>query len=269
MHWLYTPIPLQTEALAHWPDGSVRWLLLDFQIDLAADFSDLVITEDLQVSGLTYVPGTTRFSTDNVPTPPVVEPVVSGANGSVLTWTISNSFVLDTRPNGGGSGAIRRLTVEFDVRRHANVGEEGLVAANRTIEGQVEFTPSCDLTYRHTSTSGPGVLPLREPEPQIIKTGRVVDAGQGSGSYTSTIYGHENDDAIWRIEVRNNGDADLQDFRFDDQMDPGNFLIDYICDNEGDANSVATGGGAGGCSAMTAVGARTACIISRPLLMTR
>ncbi len=29
-------IPLQTESLARWPDGSVRWLLLDFQIDLAA-----------------------------------------------------------------------------------------------------------------------------------------------------------------------------------------------------------------------------------------
>src|ERR1700733_14949614 len=29
-------IPLQTEALAYWPDGSVRWLLLDFLIDLPA-----------------------------------------------------------------------------------------------------------------------------------------------------------------------------------------------------------------------------------------
>lgn len=29
-------IPLQTEVLASWPDGSVRWLLVDFQVDLAA-----------------------------------------------------------------------------------------------------------------------------------------------------------------------------------------------------------------------------------------
>ena len=29
-------IPLQTETLARWPDGSIRWLLLDFQVDLAA-----------------------------------------------------------------------------------------------------------------------------------------------------------------------------------------------------------------------------------------
>lgn len=29
-------VPLQSEVLSRWPDGSVRWLLLDFSIDLAA-----------------------------------------------------------------------------------------------------------------------------------------------------------------------------------------------------------------------------------------
>ena len=29
-------MPLQTEVLSRWPDGSIRWLLLDFQVDLAA-----------------------------------------------------------------------------------------------------------------------------------------------------------------------------------------------------------------------------------------
>ena len=29
-------VPLQTDVLARWPDGSVRWLLVDFQADLAA-----------------------------------------------------------------------------------------------------------------------------------------------------------------------------------------------------------------------------------------
>jgi len=211
-----------------------------------ADFSDLVVTENLLASGLTYVAGSTDFDTDNVAPPPVVEPVVSGPNGSILTWTISDQFVLPTRPNSGG-GNQRRLYIEFDVRRHAAVGEEGLVLANRNIEAETEFTPSCDTGYRHTSTSGIGELPLREPEPQVIKTGRVVDAGQGAGSYTSTIYGHENDDAIWRIEVQNNGQADLQDFVFSDSMQPGNFEIDWICDSEAEANSAATGGGTGDC----------------------
>jgi len=216
-----------------------------------ADFSDIVITENLAASGLTYVPGTTRFTANNVAPPPVVQPVISGPNGSVLTWTLSNQFELQARPNGGGGGSIRSLTVEFDVRRAPAVGEEGLVLANRTIEAEVEFTPSCEATYRHTSTTGPGLLPLNEPEPQIIKTGRNLDAGQGSGQYSDPVYGHENDDVIWRIEVRNNGDADLQDLELSDLFDPGNFDFDYICDNEADATSAASGGGVGGCRPAT------------------
>ena len=31
------PLPLQTEVLTRWPDGSIRWLLLDFPIDLRAN----------------------------------------------------------------------------------------------------------------------------------------------------------------------------------------------------------------------------------------
>ena len=29
-----SPVPLQTEVLSRWPDGSIKWLLLDFQVDL-------------------------------------------------------------------------------------------------------------------------------------------------------------------------------------------------------------------------------------------
>ena len=213
------------------------------------DFSDIVVSENLANSGLTYVSGTTRFATTNVAPPPIVQPAVSGPNGSVLTWTLSSQFVMDGSPNGG-AGNRRTLAIEFDVRRHANVGEEGLVLANRTIEGTVEFTPSCATNYRHQSTTGPGLLPLNEPEPEIIKTARNLDAGQGSGSYSDPVYGHENDDVIWRIEVRNNGLADLQDLQFSDTIQPGNFEIDYVCDSEAEATSAATGGAAGGCLAV-------------------
>ncbi len=215
------------------------------------DFTDIVITEDLMISGLTYLPGTTRFSASNTPTPPLVEPVVSGPNGSVLTWTLSDQYTMEG--SSGGFGNQPSLAVEFDVRRHVAVGEEGLVAANRTIEGAVEFAPSCDLSYRHTDTTGPGVLPLREPVPQIIKTARNVDAGQGPGSYSDPVYGHRNDDVIWRIEVRNSGLADLQDLLFSDAIQPGNFEIDYVCETEADATSAASGGGAGNCVAVPGV----------------
>ncbi len=48
------------------------------------DFSEIVVTEDLMASGLTYVPGSTRFAGSNVTLPSVVEPVVSGPNGAGL-----------------------------------------------------------------------------------------------------------------------------------------------------------------------------------------
>ena len=218
-----------------------------------ADFSDIVISEDLQIAGLTYLPGTTRFTADNIAPPPLVEPVVSGINGSVLTWTLSDQFVMPDQAGGGGGGNRARLEIEFDVRRHVAVGEEGLVGANRTIESAVEFTPSCDSDYRHTSVTGPGVLPLREPAPQIIKTGRNVDAGQDAGDYSDPVYGHKDDDVIWRIEIRNNGLADLQDFKFSDAIQPDNFEIDYVCDTEADADSAAAGNGVGGCQAVGGV----------------
>ncbi|MGB5411799.1 MAG: hypothetical protein WBN09_09745, partial [Woeseiaceae bacterium] len=211
-----------------------------------ADFSDIVIVEDLLASGLTYVPGSTQFSSAGVAPPLPVEPAVGGANGSVLTWTLGNQFVLPTRPNNGG-GNQQRLVLEFEVRRHGNVGEEGLVNANRNIDATVTVTPSCDLNFRQSDSTGPGLLPLLEPVPQVIKLGRNLDAGQGPDSYTDTVYGHENDDAIWRIEVINTGSSDLQDLRFDDSMQPGNFEIDYICDDEGDATSAGNGGGIGSC----------------------
>jgi len=212
-----------------------------------ADFSDIVISDDLMISGLTYLPGTTRFNATNIAPPPLVEPVISGANGSVLTWNLSDQFVMPAQAGGGGNRA--QLEIEFNVRRHAAVGEEGLVGANRLIEGAAEFTPSCDVAYRNTSTTGPGLLPLREPEPQIIKTARNLDAGQDAGSYSDPVYGHENDDIIWRIQVLNNGLADLQDFKFSDAIQPGNFEIDFICDAEADANSAASGGAVGNCKA--------------------
>ena len=228
--------------------GTVRLVIENpYRASDDVDFTAIVVTENLQDSGLTYVPGTTSFTGSNITPPLPVEPVVTDTNGRLLTWTLPAGFTMDAP--SGLVGNTPRLTIEFDVRRAAAPGEEGLVSADRDINASVEFAPSCDLTYRHSDETGNDPLPLREPEPVIVKTGRNVDAGQGAASYSDPVYGHENDDVIWRIEVVNNGEADLQDFRFDDVMDPGNYVIDYICDSEADANSAATNNGTGDCQA--------------------
>jgi len=38
-------VPLQTEILSRWPDSSIRWLLLDFQVDL----QNLLVQEKWQI----------------------------------------------------------------------------------------------------------------------------------------------------------------------------------------------------------------------------
>ena len=162
---------------------------------------------------------------------------MSGPDGSILTWTLSSAFTLDGRL--GGAGNLETLIIEFDVERHMDVGDEGLVQADRTIEATVEFEPSCAPGERFSTSSDLGVLPLREPIPQIIKLGRNLDAGQDAGSYSAPVYGHEFDDVIWQIEVRNTGLADLQDFVFSDSIVPGNFSIHHVCDNEADATAAA------------------------------
>ena len=52
---------------------------------------------------------------------------------------------------------------------------------------------------------------------------------------------------IWRIEVRNNGLADLQDFVFSDSIVPGNFEIHHVCANEADATAAASGASPADC----------------------
>ncbi len=93
-----SPLPLQTEVLARWPDGSVRWLLLDFQVDLAA--------KEKKRFTLRYGPGT-------VPAP-VERPIrVDRGGGDVAIETgplrVANGVWLDLNRDGQFS-AEERLT---------------------------------------------------------------------------------------------------------------------------------------------------------------
>lgn len=208
------------------------------------DLTSLVITEDLGSSGLTYVSGTTTFSVSNGAAPASVEPSVSGTNGSVLTWNLG-SYVLAAAP-GSGSGNAQYLDITFQVRRANGLTQEGLVSASRSITSSISYDTTnepnnfdpCD----DTRSSGSETLPLREPLPQIIKAGRNVDAGQTG--YSDPVYGHNNDDVIWRIEIRNNGLAGMQDVRFDDLMQgTDNLTINYACPTAASAVAVANNNG--------------------------
>jgi uncharacterized repeat protein (TIGR01451 family)/fimbrial isopeptide formation D2 family protein len=200
-----------------------------------ADMINMSVVEDLGSSGLVYdptAPTPIRYTMNGTP---FVGPAPTGA-GSVLTFNLAG-ISLDSV---NGNNNVGELTITFAVRRTSNA--EGLVSANRNIRASLNYdtTQGCAVTPQNT---GFDLLPLREPIPDVDKRGRNVDASQGG--YSNGVFGNINDDVIWRIRIRNRGLAGLQDLKFDDLMQNGNFQINYACPTEGEASAIAAANGVG------------------------
>jgi len=109
-------VPLQTESLARWPDGSIRWLLLDFQIDLSA--------KQKKTFSLRYGPSVHRAAVEK----PVR--VTKQANGKVEIRT----------------GPLR---LEYDPGRFMPQGEAWLGTGKGTEEHQVAQNCQNYLIWLH------------------------------------------------------------------------------------------------------------------------
>ena len=202
--------------------------------------TNLVIQQDLNSPDLVPIPGTATvtigggFGPAPAPPPPPTPTLIGGQ----WTWDFG-SFQLE--PSGRNQGNARYLEIRYQVRRPNSATEEGLASAPKGISSSASYSvggPACETdTVANT-------LPFREPELNVVKQGRNVDAGQSSGQYTNNVYGHNNDDIIWRIQIQNTGLAALQDLRFDDLMQAGNLQINYACSSDAAAAAVATNNGA-------------------------
>jgi len=202
-----------------------------------ADMINMSVVEDLGSSGLVYdptAPNPIRYRMNGTP---IAGPAPSGA-GSILTFNLAGI----TLNSVNGNNNVGELTITFAVRRTSNA--EGLVSANRNIRASLTYNTiqGCAVTPENT---GFDRLPLREPIPSVVKQGRNADANQGSGQYSNTVYGNINDDVIWRIQISNSGLAGLQDLKFDDLMQNGNFQINYACPTEAEAAAITNANGAG------------------------
>ncbi|MDO8988390.1 MAG: isopeptide-forming domain-containing fimbrial protein [Sideroxyarcus sp.] len=205
---------------------------------------NLSITENLGASGLTRVAGTTTYSVNGGAFNAGGDPAVSGANGEVLTWTAAQIPALTSIADWHNDvNPQPRIEIRFQVRRNTTLfNEEGLVTASRLISATVNYSlNSCPAPGPYTASTGANTLPLREPVPVLSKLGRNADAAQGN--YTGTVYGNINDDVIWRVRIHNNGNAALQDLKFNDLMTAGNFAIAYACPTEGAATALAANNG--------------------------
>jgi uncharacterized repeat protein (TIGR01451 family)/fimbrial isopeptide formation D2 family protein len=201
------------------------------------------VVQDLMASGLTYVPGSTRISLNNPAGAGVVasDPVLSGANNQILTWTPTQIPSLNQLDSPYDTTPTNPVTVTFIFQVHRAVGftEEGLSTAVRNMEARSSYTLVCGGPTQNAS-SGIVELPVRQPVPQTIKLGRNTDAGQDAGQYAPIVYGHINDDIIWRVDVQNTGLAGMQDLLIDDTIG-GNFDINYVCNSEAAATAAAAG----------------------------
>ncbi|MGB5732345.1 MAG: hypothetical protein WBN24_12090, partial [Acidimicrobiia bacterium] len=216
------------------------------------------VVENLGASGLTFYndPSTpVTVSINGGPDWPTGDPAVSG---SILTWTPSEISEL------AGPLAYRQwplsdqtIAITFPVTRPLG-SQEGLVGADRDIQARLTysteyetFPPTGPPIYvpcpgnPQSATTSVDELPLYEPYPVVFKRGRNVDAGQDEGEYSQTVYGNVKDDVIWRIQIRNDGTANLQDLRLDDLMESGNININYICPSAASASAIAASDGVG------------------------
>ena len=196
------------------------------------DMANFVITHEFDSDELEYVPGSTQGGTD---------PTITNG-GRTLTWTSAQIGGL-LQIDGSNNHNYNTVDVIFQVRSRAPL-EENLVNIDRDILATADFD-FCPLdTNKPGSVSfGKIQLPIIEPIPRIFKRGRNVDAAQTN--WTSSVYGNINDDVIWRIQIQNSGSVSMQDVKFDDLMQNGNFQINYACPTLGEANSIAAADGVG------------------------
>lgn len=203
------------------------------------DMADFVIEHTFTSNELEYIDNTTRING----VLDVNNPVKSNGDRT-LTWNHTTFNQLDLI-NGANSHPHETVVITFQVRSKSGF-EENLVNIDRAVQATADFDfCPLDNTNLDGSVSSSTTLPINEPIPSVSKLGRNVDAVQGTGSYTSTVYGNINDDVIWRIRISNSGLADMQDLKFDDLMQNGNFQINFACPTEGEATSIANADGAG------------------------
>ena len=207
-----------------------------------AMMTNITVMEDLGTSGLTYdptAPTPIRYSINGATAVIGTAPAISGG-GSVLTWTPAKIPALSSLTSTPGQGNNpQTIAITFAVRRVTD--PEGLVNANRTIQATLSF--NTDSGCGDSPQSATDILPLREPIPGVTKTGWNYDANQREGSRSNPVYGNNNDDIVWRIDVNNAGRAGLQDLRFNDIMQANNLVINYACPTAASANSIAANDG--------------------------
>ena len=216
-----------------------------------ATMTDLEVVEDLLNSGL-------RYDYDSNVMPPFTYRINGGPtqNGSLAPYISGSTVIFDLDDHisadfelisNQNASQVNSISITFPVRYISDpLDPEGLVRnpADTHIQANLTFSTDSGCADSPVITTFDR-LSLREPIPTITKTGWNYDAGQLQGTASNPVYGNNNDDIVWRIQVDNGGLADLQDLRFDDLMQSGSLDISHICTTVDSANTIAGNNGGG------------------------
>ncbi|MEM7734678.1 MAG: isopeptide-forming domain-containing fimbrial protein, partial [Deinococcota bacterium] len=188
---------------------------------------DVIVSEDLGGSGLTYILGTTEISVEGAPYVAAGDPTVTGG-GNILTWTdaeIAELAELDTILGSTADAIPQEIFIRFDVR---SPGETLNRAA--TFEATADYEIACGLPGSEVSPGVPLTDVLDQPDIVVRKTGRNVTAGQVG--FTEDVFAGAGDTVVWEIEIENRGNVDAEDFFLRDFLSgTSNFDITDVDDD--------------------------------------
>lgn len=109
-----------------------------------------------------------------------------------------------------------------------------------SLTGQFDFWD----TYVRPANQHTGTVNIRQPQLSLNKQGWNYDIGQREGTRSQTVYGHNDDDIVWRLNIANTGNAPLQDLRIDDVLSRADVMnAHYVCPTAGAANNIAANNG--------------------------
>lgn len=201
--------------------------------DLSAN--NLLASIDLNTPGLSVVQGSSAYAIDGAaPGLPGSAPDPNPLGAGQFEWNLGafDSPLVGLAP----SANPQSIEIFFDVQRIGT--QQTLASISRLISANVSYDFVCGDPG--SNTTGPVELRLEQPLPQVDKLGRNTDAGQLVGNYADTVFGHIEDDIIWRVELQNfTGQADLQNLVLRDNITAGNFDIDFICATDASAQIAA------------------------------
>jgi len=120
-------LPLQCEPMEHWPDGSIRWVLLDWLHPAGAN--EVVLA--LRGTEGTHPQTPSQPETDNPTTPPSPEPEGEGETAETEKPTVTDTPA-DAPPSRPGPGGVTGALMKLLAQARAETQADNTVFANPT-----------------------------------------------------------------------------------------------------------------------------------------